>query len=209
MNRIRSSRRLESEAGRNLEGLWLPEKVKPDHKTISAFRKDNHKALKGVFKDFTLICKNWNLFSQEFIAVGVSMFRANNAKKNNFSKKKLKRHLKYIDEKIESYLKELEHNDAEEAAIPEVTEEEIKAGIEELKKRKDKYEQLKAGVEEVSTTDPDSRLMATNNNGADGCGSVKYLVFNHLNIDTMNRSYMTAISYLSSSPSPSPKIAES
>jgi transposase len=176
MNRIRSSRKLESEAGRNLEVMWLMNKVKPDHKTISNFRRENKKALKKVFKEFTLICKNWNLFSQEFIAIDGSKFRANNAKKNNFSKKKIDRQLKYIDEKIESYLKELEHNDAEEAAIPEVTEAEIKARIEELKKRKDNYEKLMADVEEkgeISTTDPDARLMATNNNGVDVCYNVQ------------------------------------
>ena len=176
MNKIRSSRRLELEAGRNLEVMWLMNKVKPDHKTISNFRKDNKKALKGVFKDFTLICKKWNLFSQEFIAVDGSKFRACNSKKNNFSKKKINRQLEYIDKKIESYLKELEHNDAEEAAIPQITEEEIKAKIEELKQRKQTYEKYKAEVEEngeVSTTDPDSRLMATNNNGVDICYNVQ------------------------------------
>jgi transposase len=179
MNRTRSSRRLESEAGRNLEVMWLMNKTKPDHKTISNFRKDNQQALKEVFKEFTLLCKDLNLFSQEFIAIDGSKFRASNSKKNNFNKKKINRHLKYIDEKIKSYLLELEKNDAEEAAIPEITEEEIKARIEELKKRKDTYEKHKAEIEEkgeVSTTDPDSRLMAVNNNGVDVCYNVQTAV---------------------------------
>ena len=179
MNRTRSSRRLESEAGRNLEVMWLMSKTKPDHKTISNFRKDNQKALKEVFKEFTLLCKEWNLFSEGFIAIDGSKFRASNSKKNNFNKKKINRHLKYIDEKIQSYLLELEKNDAEEAAIPEITEEEIKARIEELKKRKDTYEKHKAEIEEkgeVSTTDPDSRLMSVNNNGIDVCYNVQTAV---------------------------------
>jgi len=117
LNRIRSSRRLETEAGRNLELLWLLQKLKPDFKTIADFRKDNSKALKGVFKQFTLLCKNWDLYGKEVIAVDGSKFRASNSKRNNFNQKKIQRHLKYIDEKINSYLNELDSNDQDEADL--------------------------------------------------------------------------------------------
>ena len=90
LNRVRSSRRLEAEAGRNLELLWLLRKLKPDFKTIADFRKDNSKALKGVFKQFTLLCKDWDLYSKEVIAVDGSKFRASNSKRNNFNKRKSK-----------------------------------------------------------------------------------------------------------------------
>ncbi len=76
LNRIRSSRRLETEAGRNLELLWLLQKLKPDFKTIADFRKDNSKALKGVFKQFTLLCKNWDLYGKEVIAVDGSKIQS-------------------------------------------------------------------------------------------------------------------------------------
>ena len=170
LNRVRSSRRLEAEAGRNLELLWLLRKLKPDFKTIADFRKDNSKALKGVFKQFTLLCKDWDLYGKEVIAVDGSKFRASNSKRNNFNQKKIQRHLKYIDEKINHYLNELDSNDKDEAEIHVPSAEEIKQRIEELNSRKEKYLAMQqqmdeTGAAEVSTTDPDARLMAVNNNG--------------------------------------------
>ena len=103
MNRIRSSRRLETEADRNLELLWLLQRLKPDFKTIADFRKDNKVALKNVFKQFTILCREWELFGREVIAVDGSKFRASNSRRNNFSEKKVQRHLKYIDDKINTY----------------------------------------------------------------------------------------------------------
>lgn len=102
LNRVRSSRRLEQEATRNLEVIWLLKKLKPDFKTIADFRKDNKKALKKVFQDFTKLCDEWELFGKELVAIDGSKFRACNSKKNNYSSKKLARHLQYLDEKIES-----------------------------------------------------------------------------------------------------------
>lgn len=170
LNRVRSSRRLETEAGRNLELLWLLRKLRPDFKTIADFRKDNSKALKGVFKQFTLLCKDWDLYGKEVIAVDGSKFRASNSKRNNFNQKKIQRHLKYIDEKINSYLNELDNNDQDEADIHVPSAEEIQRRIGELESRKEKYTAMKqqmeqTGASEVSTTDPDARLMAVNNNG--------------------------------------------
>ena len=101
MNRIRSSRRLEAEAGRNLELFWLLRRLKPDFKTIADFRKDNPKAIKGVFKQFNMLCKDWDLYGKQVIAVDGSKFRASNSKRNNFTEKKIKRQLKYLDEKID------------------------------------------------------------------------------------------------------------
>lgn len=128
MNKIRSSRKLETEAGRNLELLWLLRKLKPDFKTIADFRKDNPEALKGVFKQFTLLCTEWDLFGKKVIAVDGSKFRASNSKRNNFSEKKIKRHLKYIADKISSYMEELDLNDEEEKDLPLPSEEEIVTG---------------------------------------------------------------------------------
>ena len=170
MNRIRSSRKLETEAGRNLELFWLLRKLKPDFKTIADFRKDNPAAIKGVFKQFNMLCKDWELYGKQVIAVDGSKFRASNSKRNNFSEKKIKRQLKYIDDKIETYLNELDSNDANEVDIHVPSEEEIKKRIEELKTRRNEYinmqeEMTATGVKEISTTDPDARLMAVNNNG--------------------------------------------
>ena len=178
LNRIRSSRKLETEAGRNVELMWLLKKLKPDFKTIADFRKDNKKAIKNVFKQFNLLCKEWELFGCEVIAVDGSKFRACNSKRNNYNDKKIKRHLKYLDEKISNYLKELDSNDQEEADTHIPSAEEIKKRIEELKKRKAKYQAMQKEmkekkIDEISTTDPDARLMKVNNNGVDVCYNVQ------------------------------------
>jgi len=178
LNRIRSSRKLEAEAGRNVELMWLLKKLKPDFKTIADFRKDNRKAIKNVFKQFNLLCKEWELFGCEVIAVDGSKFRACNSKRNNYNDKKIKRHLKYLDEKISNYLKELDSNDQEEADTHIPSAEAIKKRIEELKKRKAKYQAMQKEmkekkIDEISTTDPDARLMKVNNNGVDVCYNVQ------------------------------------
>jgi len=169
LNRIRSSRRLEQEAIRNLEVIWLLRKLKPDFKTIADFRKDNKKALKKVFRDFTKLCDEWELSGKELIAIDGSKFRACNSKKNNYNSKKLERHLKYLDEKIENYIQELDHHDRAEASLEKPDVNTITERIQQLKDRKEKYQQYirklkQSGENEISTTDPDSRLMANHNN---------------------------------------------
>jgi transposase len=69
LNRIRSSRRLEAEAGRNLELMWLIGKLQHDFKTIADFRKDNSKSIKAVCREFTLLCKKMDLFGGELVAI--------------------------------------------------------------------------------------------------------------------------------------------
>lgn len=172
LNRIRSSRRLEHEATRNIEVIWLLKKLKPDFKTIADFRKDNKSAMKKVFRAFTKLCDEWDLFGKELVAIDGSKFRACNSKRNNYSAKKLDRHIKYIDEKIDIYMQELDKSDQSEACDKKPSAEEIQKRLQELKSRKQKYEtyqkQLeKSGKNEISTTDPDARLMANNNNNVD------------------------------------------
>ena len=169
LNRIRSSRRLEQEALRNLEVIWLLRKLKPDFKTIADFRKDNKKALKKVFRDFTRLCDEWGLFGKELIAIDGSKFRACNSKKNNYNSKKLERHLKYLDEKIEGYIQELDQGDRAEASLKKPEAHTIKERIQQLKNRRERYTQYQGKLRqseenEISTTDPDSRLMANHNN---------------------------------------------
>lgn len=172
LNRIRSSRRLEHEAIRNIEVIWLLKKLRPDFKTIADFRKENKRALKEVFRDFNKLCDEWGLFGKEIVAVDGTKIRANNSKKNNYSTKKLERHINYIEEKIDKYIKELDEWDAIEACDRKPNEEEINKRIQELRERKEKYEaykkQLKEkGENEISTTDPDARLMCNNNNSVE------------------------------------------
>lgn len=172
LNRIRSSRRLEHETARNIEVIWLLKRLQPDFKTITDFRKDNKKALKMVFRDFTKLCDEWGLFGKELVAIDGSKFRACNSKRNNYSAKKLERHIKYIDEKIDKYMHDLDEGDVAEAHDRKPDADEINKRIQELRNRKTKYESYKkqlekSGVNEISTTDPDARLMCNNNNNVD------------------------------------------
>lgn len=172
LNRVRSSRRLEAEASRNLEVIWLLRKLKPDFKTISEFRKENKKALRGVFRHFSHLCKEWALYGQEVVAIDGTKFRASNSKRNNFNEKKLKRHIKYIDEKVDEYMNSLEETDQAEAGTHKPTAQEIQQRIKELQERKIGYEDMLTTIQtgevtEISTTDPDARLMSANNNGID------------------------------------------
>lgn len=187
MNRIQSSRRLENEAGRNIEVMWLLRKLKPDAKTISNFRKDNKEGIKNVYKSLIKLCKQWDLFGNEVIAVDGSKFRASNSKKNNFNEKKLNRKIKYIEESIDKYEMTADKNDNEETNSRKLTKEEIKQRIAELKTRKNQYVRYKkqmeeTGITEISTVDPDSRLMGVNNNGIDVCYNVQTVVDSKYNL---------------------------
>lgn len=171
-NRLRSSRKLEAETHRNIELMWLINNLKPDHKTIARFRKDNAKALKSIFRDFVQLCKKLGLYGKELVAIDGSKFGAVNAKGNNYNHEKLEDKLRRIDEKLERYLRELDENDQAEVDSAKHSKEEIAAAILELTERKQGYEDLKKKLEEsgetqISTTDPDAKRMKQANGGSD------------------------------------------
>lgn len=164
LNRTRSSRRLETEAGRNLELMWLMRKLRPDFKTIADFRKDNAQGIKQVCREFTLWCKRLELFGGELVAIDGSKFRAVNSPKRNFTEKKLRRMLKEIDGKIEEYLKQLDRQDQQESGQRRLSPEQLKEKIEQYQQRRGQYQQWKTDLEggaesQVSLTDPQSRSM--------------------------------------------------
>lgn len=170
LNRIRSSRKLEIEATRNIEVLWLMKKLKPDFKTIADFRKDNKKALKSVFRAFYRIIDEWGLIGKDLVAIDGTKFRADNSKKRNFNKEKLQRHLKYIDEKTEQYMRELDEGDAAEVADRKLTTKEIQEKIKVLRERKETYTSMVMQLAEeeeteISITDPDARQMKNRDGG--------------------------------------------
>ena len=114
--------------------------------------------MKRVFRDFTKLCDDWGLFGKELVAIDGSKFRACNSKRNNYSDKKLDRHIKYIDEKIDKYLQELDDTDNAEIGDRKPDVGEIQKRLQELKNRKQKYEGYKKQLEEngqneISTTD--------------------------------------------------------
>jgi transposase/CRISPR/Cas system-associated exonuclease Cas4 (RecB family) len=164
LNRTRSSRRLERETHRNLEVIWLMRKLRPDHKTISEFRRKHPKELKRVGREFALLCAKLKLFSAELVFVDGSKFRAVNSKDRNFTKGKLKALLTRIDAQIESYLADVEAQDAAEAGQPGATDSQLADKLKALQERKERYEELQKRLEEsgetqISLTDADSRLM--------------------------------------------------
>ena len=164
LNRTRSSRRLERETHRNVEVIWLMRKLRPDHKTISEFRRKHAKELKRVSREFTLVCAKLNLFSAELVFIDGSKFRAVNSKDRNFTKGKLKALLKRIDTHIAEYLAEAEAQDAAEEGQSGATDAQLAEKLKALRERKERYEDLQKRLEEsgdsqISLTDPDSRLM--------------------------------------------------
>jgi transposase len=161
LNGLRSSRKLEKEAIRNLEVHWLLAGLVPNYHTIADFRKLNPKALKSTFKLFVLFLKDADLITGEVIAMDGTKIRANNSKKNNYSPRKIERHLAYIEEKTNEYLSELDKNDAQEQ--PEKVKQ-VQEKIAKLKGNKIKYELLGAALEasgepQISTTDADARAL--------------------------------------------------
>lgn len=164
LNRTRSSRQLEREAGRNVELMWLMRKLRPDFKTIADFRKDNAQGIKKICREFTLWCKRLELFGGELVAIDGSKFRAVNSSKRNFTEKKLRRMLKELDGKIDQYLKALDRQDQQEAGQRGLSPEQLKDKIEQYQQRRTQYEQIKSNLEQseesqVSLTDPESRSM--------------------------------------------------
>lgn len=164
VNEIRSSRKLERESQRNVELMWLLRKLSPDHKTIANFRKDNRKALPEVFKSFTRLCRELNLYGRELVGIDGSKFRAVNGKDRNFTEAKLKQRLQWIEEKIEKYLQALQEADAAESQPSEVSAAELQTKIKELQARQAAYEGLKqqmteSGEQQISLTDGEARLM--------------------------------------------------
>ena len=161
LNGIRSSRKLEKEANRNVEVQWLLHGRTPNYHSIADFRKDNPTALRHLFKLFVSFLKDADLISGETIAIDGTKVRANNSKKANYSQKKIDRHIAYIDTKVEEYMKELDEADAKEPT-QKVTN--VLDKIEKLQKRRIQYEQLEqqlqaSGEPQISTTDPDARAL--------------------------------------------------
>ena len=165
LNRLRSSRRLEREAARNLELIWLLRKLRPDFKTIADFRKDNGRGIKAVCREFTLLCRQLDLFGGELVAVDSTKIKAQNSKQRNYSQGKLQALLEEIDRKVAAYLGELDRADADEPAEPKADAQELRCKIEQLTERRNEYRKLcaelrESGGSQVSLTDPDSRAMS-------------------------------------------------
>jgi transposase len=162
MNKVRFSRDLEKECRRNIEVIWLLKCLKPDHNTISNFRRDNPKAIKKVFRATVQIAKHFDLIGGKLIAGDSTKLRAQNSKKNNFNQSKIDRHIAYIDNKLEEYTRALAENDGD-------NRKQIEAEIKKQEDRKAAYRELEnqlkeSGQPQISLSDRESRQIMVRNN---------------------------------------------
>ena len=173
LNRIQSSRRIEREARRNVELMWLTERLSPDHKTIADFRKDNGQAIRGVCREFVVLCRRLNLFTQALVVIDGSKFKAVNNRDRNFTRAKMKRRLAQVEASLDRYFEQLEQADREESTLADTKtarlEDKIALLREEMKRlKKHEARMLKAPGQQISLTDPDARSMKSRGNGIVG-----------------------------------------
>ena len=164
LHRIRSSRRLEQETHRNIELMWLMRGLRPDFKTIADFRRDHPQALKGVCREFILLCKRLDLFGGELLAIDGSKFRAVNARDRSYTAGRLAKLQRDIERTIARYLRDLERQDEAEAGTERPSADALREKIAALEQRRARYEDLQqelaaSGESALSLTDADSRPM--------------------------------------------------
>lgn len=170
MHSIRSSRKLERETFRNLEVIWLVEGITPSYKTIADFRKNNSVVIKGVNRDFVLLCKELSLLGGEQVAVDGSYFKGDTHKDNIYTEDKLKKQLAALDDKIVTYQKALADQDKEDDQAGKGSlgeDKQLAAKLERLQakqaEKKALQQQLQSsGEKQISTVDRDARLLTKN-----------------------------------------------
>ena len=170
LNRIQSSRRLERETQRNLELIWLTGRLMPDFKTIADFRKDNGAAIRRVCREFIILCRNLNLFSEAIVAIDGSKFKAVNNRDKNFTDRKLQARMEQLEESVGRYLAELDRADREPTAVSEGRVSRLKEKITHIKEQMQRLNQIGTQMQatpdrQISLTDPDARSMATSGRG--------------------------------------------
>jgi transposase len=175
LNAVPSSRRLEREAGRNVELMWLTERLAPDHKTIANFRKDHGPAIQQACAQFVMLCRELGLFLKAIVAIDGSKFKAVNSRDNNFTANKVEKRIEQAEVHIARYLTALERADRQGGEVAEERTPRLKEKIERLRQR---IEELRAMGEtlnaapggQVSLTDPDARAMSSRGKGTDVVG---------------------------------------
>lgn len=170
LNRIQSSRRLERECQRNLELMWLTGRLAPDFKTIADFRRDNGKAIRNVCRQFVVLCRQLDLFSQSLVAIDGSKFKAVNNRDRNFTHGKLRARMELIEKSIDRYLAAMDTADRTQSDVAEAKASRLQEKIEKLRQQmqalKEMEQQLREALDgQVSLTDPDARSMATSGKG--------------------------------------------
>ena len=192
LNRVQSSRRLEREALRNVELMWLTGRLAPDHKTIADFRKDNGAAIRKVCTRFIALCRTMGLLTQASVAIDGSKFKAVNNRDRNFTRAKMDRRMEQIEESVARYLQQLDTADRQEPSEAlETKTSRLREKIAKLKEQMQLLEVLKEQMlatadQQISLTDPDARSMATSGRGS---GVVGYNV--QVAVDTAHHLIIT------------------
>lgn len=173
LNRIQSSRRLEQEAQRNVELMWLTGRLMPDFKTIANFRKDNSKTIRGICRQFVVLCQQLGLFGEHLVAIDGSKFKAVNKRDRNFTSAKLKRRMEEIESSINRYLTALDAADRQEPTASEPSAVRLEERVAKLKTQMKELQVIEIQLNEspdkqVSLTDSDSRSMMTRGTGIVG-----------------------------------------
>jgi transposase len=172
LNRVQSSRRLEREASRNLEVIWLLQRLAPDDKTIADFRKDNGPAIKKVCAKFVELCRQMGLLTKASVAIDGSKFKAVSTRDKNFTKGKVERRRQQLEESVARYLAQLDTADLQEpsealaAKAAHLKEKLAKLAGEMQKLEAYEKQMLASPDQQISLTDPDARSMATSGRGS-------------------------------------------
>jgi transposase len=172
LNRVQSSRRLEREAGRNVEVMWLTGRLAPDHKTIADFRRDYGRAIRRVCAQFVALCHSMGLLTAASVAIDGSKFKAVNNRDRNFTRAKMERRMAQIEESVARYLHQLDSADRQEPSEARTTKttrlrEKVAKLKEEMRRLRGlEVEMLARPDQQISLTDPDSRSMATSGRGS-------------------------------------------
>lgn len=170
LNRIASSRRLERETQRNLELMWLTGRLMPDFKTIADFRRDNGPAIQATCRQFVLLCRQLNLFSEAVVAIDGSKFKAVNNRDKNYTPAKLRSRIEQIEASIARYLSAMDAADRHEGDVAQAKSARLKEKIAVLRTQVQQFRAMEEAVraapdQQVSLTDPDARSMATSGKG--------------------------------------------
>jgi transposase len=176
LNQVQSSRRLEREAGRNVELMWLTGKLAPDFKTIADFRRDHGSAIQAVCRRFVIVCRNLGLIAGGTVAIDGSRMRAVNARDRNFTPVTIRRRMEQVDASIARYLGMLDTADRQEGDAAELRTARLTTRLDELRRQMRELEVMEQAVaaspdRQISLTDPDARAMAS---AGTGTGQVGY-----------------------------------
>ena len=170
LNRVQSSRRLERETQRNIELMWLTGRLMPDFKTIADFRRDNGAAIQAACRQFVLLCRKLDLFSDAVVAIDGSRFKAVNTRDKNYTKNAIERRIEQVEASIARYMAALDTADRQEGQVPDARKLRLKDKLVRLKEQMQHLREMDVAVqdapdEQISLTDPDARAMATHGKG--------------------------------------------